>query len=412
MMKHTYFNLFLAVSICVLTGCGLAPGTKAKSVSEEWADSRMDLFHSLIQSHRESGHLDKARDISRRALVLQPHHVAHRILAAKIAIESDQPGEALTTLAPLLNQLSVAATAIPEEPQPKQNVVQEEQAWEVYFLAGVAHEQMGNLDMAKSEFLEALGRKPNHVPVVLALAEITAAQGSAEEANSYLQMAGNPMSSRNPALAEMAGHLAMLQKDYTGAVRYFGHTCNLAPDNVYYLELYADALFQAKAYSHATRVLHRLVKLEHYTPSCWVYVMMGDCLDHQRRPAEALAAYRKAVAVDPGDAQAQLVLAKALMKKKSWAEAIQVASLSKLSDPHNPETIAVLAYSMIAYNQAPVAIQLLEPSCSEHPKDAILLCLLARAYQKTLQDEKAQAAAETALMLDPKCKTAKAILGE
>lgn len=411
MMKHTYLNLFLSTAICVLAGCETPLGTKAKSVSEEWASNRMELFESLIQSHREAGHLGKAREISQRALTLQPNHVTHRMLAAKIALESDQPGEALAALTPLLNQLAVTETVIPAEPQPEKNVVQEEQAWEIYFLAGIAHEQMGDLMMARSEFLEALGRKPNHVPVVLALAEITAAQENAEEAISYLKMAGDPMTSRNVALAEVAGHLAMLQKDYKSAVGYFGHTCNLAPDNVHYLELYANALFQAKAYSHATRVLQRLVKLEHYTPSGWVYVMLGDSLDQQRRPSEALAAYRKAVAVDASDAKAQLVLAKALMKQKSWAEAIQVASRSKLIDPDNPETIAVLAYSMIAYDQAPVAIQLLESSCNEHPKDAVLLCLLARAYQKANRMDKAQATAETVLILNPKCKIAQAILG-
>jgi tetratricopeptide (TPR) repeat protein len=90
------------------------------------------------------------------------------------------------------------------------------------------------------------------------------------------------------------------------------------PEPRYFLALISK---QEGKYPQAASLLQETVKLQPGNERAWF--MLGECLEHESNTEEALAAWRKAIAIDPKYSQALFSLARAL-RSTNLAESDQV----------------------------------------------------------------------------------------
>jgi tetratricopeptide (TPR) repeat protein len=136
--------------------------------------------------------------------------------------------------------------------------------------------------------------------------------------------------------------------------------------------------WRVRAYNElATEALGRLTSLP---PSVHSYEWQAETSRHQRRLAESVELWRKALTLAPGDPRLLTELAVTLRMNRDLAEAQRVLEEAVRADPEAPETNFLLGDLLVAREQPARAIPFLEKAVHADPRAPHAQGALGRAY--------------------------------
>ncbi len=143
-----------------------------------------------------------------------------------------------------------------------------------------------------------------------------------------------------------------------------------------------------------------------------VWASLGIVLAQEQRYGDAVAAYRKALALQPKDGQTELNLGIAYFKMGRLAEAAKQLESAAQSLGNNPRLDVLLGMSLYGNARYRAALPYLERACSEQPGNAELQRALGETYLHSGAYDKALATFKKILTQNPESAPAHLLLGE
>lgn len=179
----------------------------------------------------------------------------------------------------------------------------------------------GRRDVALEEARKAATEIPKSSRLLLILGEAAERDGDHAAALGYLESAleGMPGNADGWALLGRAYQFSGRTND---AAEAYGRAVELAPQNASYRETLGLLLGMSGDLDRGLAELRKVVETPGYSGAA-AWVNLGWVYRNRNEPAQSTAAYRKALELDPKQAQAALGLGWALTQTKEYDEAIE-----------------------------------------------------------------------------------------
>ncbi|MBN1554058.1 MAG: tetratricopeptide repeat protein [Phycisphaerae bacterium] len=376
--------------LLLLVGCQQPTVKESKSKAYgKWSVSRAKVLHSLARDHLAGGHVDKACSNAEEGLSLDPENKDIQFLLARIYIEKGFYGRSIQLLQSLAQQEQ-------QDVQDKRSEILPE----VYYLLGTAQEKEGMQEEALKSYNHASELDRAASAPVLAATEVLVGMGKIDEAQDYLSCKMSRFSPE-PALAELAGRIAMMRKQYPQAAKYLQLACDLDSDNKRYPEMLASVQYASGKYKLAAETLSRLTRRKDYHGGAWVYALLGDCLMAQHRYEPAEKAYQKACNLRPESPDNWARLAKSALAQNRMSKAIRSAHQARDLDGDHLDAAILLGYSLLRIDKPDNAVEVLLDAAKAHPDDELVLCLLGRGYSALGREDLAKQFYQAAGRIQP-----------
>jgi tetratricopeptide (TPR) repeat protein len=164
----------------------------------------------------------------------------------------------------------------------------------------------GNRDAALAEAKKAAAEMPTSPDIQLLIGEMSVRKGDFAEALAFLEkaMKGLPGNSDGWALLGRSYHAV---RRYDEAAEAFGKAVELAPQNLNYRSTYGLILGQAGDLEKALAELQKVTGTPGYKDAAG-WANLGWVFRNLNKPTESIAAYQKALELDPTQEQAALGL--------------------------------------------------------------------------------------------------------
>jgi tetratricopeptide (TPR) repeat protein len=266
------------------------------SSAQEWLQGALDLDPQLVEArgnlamiHAKKGDLAAAEKLLHQALEDDPKYKEGHLNLGLILAQQGRISDAD-------QELDKAAALAPQDAATLSTV-------------GKAKAQMGKLSEGIALLRKVVGLAPGlaaaHLDLALALADSYDLPGALEETTEAVRLApqsGVAHFNRGRVLFDL-GRSTEAQPEFEAA-------CRLVPQLAeprYFLALIKK---QAGDLPVASRLLEETVKLQPRNVMAWY--LLGQCHEQQSHAAEAVAAWRQAIVIDPNFSQALFALAHAL----------------------------------------------------------------------------------------------------
>ena len=381
----------IPVLLVALAGCQEGTTSEEAKIDARtrWQITRANVLVSIAEEHLKVGQLDKAAAKATEAVSLHEDCNDARVLLGRIRIEQGKYGQAIAVL----------ESALQREPN----------RGEVHYFLGVAQEKTRLLDLALSSYRRAYELDPSSLEPIVAATEVLVAMNRPREAEVYIESFMS-QADNHPGMYELAGRLAMMQKEGDRAARYFQQACDLEPENVRYQEMFAKALVSAEHFNDAAEALQILTERDDYDCPTWVYTMLGDCHLAMQRPEKARQAFWVSSERSSDDPDCWANLAKASLVLGDVERATVAAEQAlRLQRNHLGATL-VLGYAQLRSGDSRKAIDLLTRATAAHPDNGTVRCLLGRAHAATGNSPQAVRCYTQALECDPDNELARRLL--
>lgn len=377
----------MAFVVALLAGCQHAKLEDSKEQAQKrWYNTRSQLLYGVAAEHLKCGHLDKAAAKCHEALSLNPDCVDARLLLGKVLIEQGQ----FALAAP---ELAKAAEQMPKASEP------------VYLLA-VAQERGGQLAESIQTYRRAQALAPGNMEPVKAAAEVMILSGKKAEARAYLESYLHS-ADNDPGAYELAGRLAMMDRDYAKAAFHYRHAVDLDTENLLYRQSLGEAQFLARNYVEAADIFEDLLANPKYVATSATHCRLGEC---QLAIGKALLArdqFYKATELSPELPGVWMGLSKAALAAGDTPRSLLAAQKALRLVPGDHDATLLLGYALLKDNQAQRAIDLLVKAAGDHPQSCIIQCVLGRAYSMLNQKAMAAECYTEAFRIDPQNQLAR-----
>jgi tetratricopeptide (TPR) repeat protein len=202
--------------------------------------------------------------------------------------------------------------------------------------AARALRQLGDPVASRAEYDEIFARAPHSPEVQEGYAELAIGAGDSDAAIAYLKAAA-ALDPTSPHYFARIGEIEMARGNIDAAKDWF--TQSLAIDPAYPLALSPMFTLMAAGFDFAGGevLLRRAADFE--PESAEVQALHGAALTFLDRPAEALAAFDRALAITPDDAQLLYQSANMLQNLERQADAVVRLNRAIALDPYNPAPI-------------------------------------------------------------------------
>ncbi len=264
--------------------------------AQKWLESALDLEPELTEArgnlamvYARNGDLVSAEKLLRQAIEDDPKYMEGHLNLGLILAQQKRDSDAE-------QELDKAIALTPQDPATLSTV-------------GKAEIQMGRLSEGIGLLQKVVGLAPDlaaaHLDLALALADsydLPAALAQTSEAVRLVPQSGVAHFYHGRILYDL-GRTTDAQSEFEDASR----LAPQMPEPRYFLALIDK---QAGKYPLAADLLEETVKLQPNNVTAWY--MLGECLEQESKTAEELAAWRKAIAIDPKYSQALFSLARAL----------------------------------------------------------------------------------------------------
>ena len=184
--------------------------------------------------------------------------------------------------------------------------------------AGLAAHHQGDLPRAIAAYRHVLTMAPEHGPALNLLGTGLLQLGEAGEAVQHLEHAVRRQRNEPNLLANLAQAYLALER-YPQAADTFRKAIRLAPGEAHFHVGAAAALAMQGRLGEAQALLQRLTS--RFPASALVWFNLGNVERDRGEPDAAIAAYEKALALDPSHADARSSLGSVLHSREQFAEA-------------------------------------------------------------------------------------------
>lgn len=381
----------IAVLLVALAGCQRGTTSEDAKIDarQRWQITRANVLVSIAEEHLKVGQLDKAASKASEAVSLHEDCNDARVLLGRIRIEQGKYGPAVAVL----------DSALQREPNRA----------EVYYFLGAAQEKMRLLDPALASYRRAYELDPTSLDPIVAATEVLVAMNRPREAEVYIESFLS-QADNHPEVYELAGRLAVMQKESDRAVRYFQQACDLDTHNARYQEMLAKALVSAEHFNDAAQTLAGLTERDDYDCPTWVYTMLGDCHLAMQQPEKARQAFWTASERSSDDPGCWADLAKASLMLGDVERATVAAEQALRLQRNHLDATLLLGYAQLRSGDPRKAIELLTRATVAHPDNSTVRCLLGRAHAATGNSPQAVRCYTQALECDPDNELARRLL--
>ncbi len=383
-MARRTFTTVAALSLLLAGGCAQNSEefqTAKEKAKERWTESRAMVLCGLAEKQLKSGQLDRAHRHATDALTLKPQLLRARVVLGRVLIEKGLYESAIETL-------REAGRQAPE-------------SYEACYFLGVALEKRGRFGDALASYQRSHELNGRRMESVLAIGELLVAMGEPSRAQSLVETYTDDSGFGGAALYELAGRIALVQRQPDRAARHFRTALDLDPDNLRYRELLARAQVLSGRYEEASGTLGLLIEAEGYTPPATVWSMLGDCRMARSQPDEAREAYRQVTRLRPEDGRGWTCLARAQLALGDAGQAEASANRALGLSPRDVESMLLLAHARTQLGRSDEAIEVLRRARRIEPDNLMVLCLLGRAYSASGRTDKALACLDRARRIEP-----------
>jgi tetratricopeptide (TPR) repeat protein len=346
---RSWMALFLIAGFCAIPA------------RPQQGDSQVQQLHAEAKADEDAGHLDAAIQKYREILRLQPNMAAGYNNIGSLYYRTMQLDEAITAL-------KRACEIEPNLVAPRA-------------LLGFSYYQRGNFQDARRELTRAKQLAPADGNIKLFLARSLIELGDLQGAQVLLEQIRQQNPDDEEALYTLGSLYSVLAESA------FGHIQKVAPDS-YLLELLLGKASEARQI-YADAAEHYKLAIARAPENPELYYHYGHALVESGNPAEALAAYKRALELNPYDAKAAREEA-GIVVEENPEEAFKLVNRSLELQPDNTEALIVRGRALLALNKPQDAIADLKKASSLNPGNATIHFQLARAYRKANLTAEAQ----------------------
>ncbi|MCK4601864.1 MAG: tetratricopeptide repeat protein [Phycisphaerae bacterium] len=382
-------SITLVIILAAVAGCGNSVPEARQEAYKRWYHARARMLYGVAVEHFKVGQLGRASNRAQEALTLEADYHEARLLLGKVYIEQ--------------GHYAAAAEQLDKVRQDKPTCD------EVHYLLAVAQEKQGRLEEALANYRRAYALDNRNIAPVMAAAEVLVALRRTREAQlyieSYIVNAGE-----EPGMYEIAGRLAMMQRQYDKAADYYEQALDLDCRNVRYREALARSQVFAGRDDKAVRTFVDLLAQKDYTPRAWVYTMLGDCYMSLGRPRDAKKVYQQASKLRPASPGIWTSIAKAALAVGDAPRAILSARQALQLDAGSLDATLVLGYALLRNRQVTRAVSVLNQATALHPQNGMLRCVMGLAYAAAGNNNRARQCYGHALRIEPENQLARELL--
>jgi len=255
--------------------------------------------------------------------------------------------------------------------------------------------QRGNRDGAIEEAKKAAADMPTSPQIQMLLGEMSVRQGDYAAALGYLERAMKGMPGNADGWA-LLGRSYQFSNRPNDAAEAYGHAVELAPQNTNYRSTYGLLLGISGDLEGGLAQLKKVVATPGYKEED-AWVNLGWVYRNMNNPTESIAAYRKALEIDPKQAQAALGLGWAYQQTKEYDKAIAAyLEAAKLDPKLAPDSYTGISWSYIykrdpakakEYQQKAIAAGRTDPRLEEYIGKLEKGLLLAAEEMERLKEE-------------------------
>lgn len=384
-MPYKKYVLPAALSLSLFAGAGCQdlakkPEDSKQKLSEKWQAARADVQYSLAKQEYDAGDVDGARKNVDQALVLNPKLAPALVLSAKLHLEKGLLDRADAAL----NQ---AREIEPKSPEPD-------------YYSGIVYQRWQKPDKALEFYTHAAEKAPNEPAYLLARAEMLVATDKPNDALALLQDKVTFFES-NAAIRDAVGQLLQRQGKYPEAAVLFRQAVMLSPDDTALRERLSLALYYAKQYAEASETLGRLTQADPYNRRGDLFAALGECQLQLNKPRDARASYEAAAQYTPAVPGVWLGLARAALTLNDQARADLAVRKAVALAPNNAQAQLLSGYLRLRQNRLPEALAAFEKASQLDGRDTVGLCMLGYVQEKLGHPDQAMRLYGQALKLNP-----------
>ncbi len=252
---------------------------------------------------------------------------------------------------------------------------------------------------ARARLAQCLQTWPEDAELALLAARAARRDGDLEEANQFLQrckqLGGDPgaLELERALLIAQQGDPAQVENHLLARV-------NKRPEEAeLILEALAQGCLKSQRLPEALYCLDQW--LERQPDNVPALLWRGQVQERWNDLEEAVASYRRAVAVDPGHAKARRLLALALVRTDLAGEAVEHLELLRQQSPGDAEVLLGLARGRRSLGQVDEARRLLDQVLAAEPHNAEALAERGKLALQTGRPDEAEVHLRRALALAP-----------
>ena len=267
-----------------------------------------------------------------------------------------------------------------------------------HYQLGAAHQQLGNLDGARSEWLDAMRLRPDQIQTVRALAGLSLRQGDM----TTLEQTSNQMITLQPASPEGYALHAIVninRNKFDEAEKDARKSIEVAPQSSFGYVQMGNLKFTQKQYKDAAQFFQQ--SLDRNAGSTDALRGLMNTYLAAKKPDQAVAAIQSQIAKSPNISEFYDLLGVAHARNKDIKNAEAAFGKALELDPNNFDAIINLGEIEASNGDIDRAIALYEQAVKSHSHEAPLEIFLGRLYESKHDWKKAEGAYQNALAIKP-----------
>jgi len=370
--------------LTTIVGCSGQGNYTRQGVS--MAKERMSFLKSgteweLARQAFLAGNLEKALEKVDFSLSINDTVVKSHVLKGRIQIEMGDLGNALKSL-------RTANTLDPEDP-------------DAHYYLGIIFERLNRPEDAYTHFEQACEFDDYNPSYAVAAAEKLIDLDRIEEAKIYLTTI--PMAQNNAGIRQTLGHIAMIEKEYTLAVKYFNESRLLAPDDKGIAEDLIHAQMAAGLFAEAERNIALLLQKSENDDRRDLKILHAKALLNTGRPVEARSIYQQLLSTSQGksDVDSWVGLANAAFTINDMRTVRKAASRIVALSPDSYEGFLIYAMYHRQKKDFKSSLSSINKALSKNPLDAGMYAYRAMILSDLDQRANAFASIAQAVKLEP-----------
>jgi Flp pilus assembly protein TadD len=373
-----------ALILAAIAGCSGQGNYTRQGVS--MAKERMSFLKSgteweLARQAFLAGNLEKAIKKVDFSLSINDTVVKSHVLKGRIQIEMGDLGNALKSL-------RTANTLDPEDPDA------------LYYL-GIVYERLNRPEDAYTHFEQACEFDDYNPSYAVAASEKLIDLDRIDEAKAYLSSI--PMAQNNAGIRQTFGHIALIEKEYKVAVKYFNEARLLAPDDMGIAEDLIHAQMVAGMFAQAERNISLLLQKPENEDRRDLKILHAKALLNTGRPVEARSIYQKLISTSQGksDVDSWVGLANAAFTINDMRTVRKAASRIVALSPDSYEGYLIYAMYHRQKKDFKASLSSINKALSKSPLDAGMYAFRAMIQSDLDQRANAFASIAQAVKLEP-----------